>query len=571
MQTGSGYRSLGLIGALLIAACLTAGCSDDDNVELDTRAEPNSTGSSGENGSSSGGNTGDTSELDMRCDEAVYPSAEWTACEAENYARVLEAPAEELASPAFLARMATQSQANLLDYIARGAADPSWLLASSPALVNLLDTVDVQDLDANALDALFAAVQDDPSQVLSVSANSPLTPLCAAWALPCVGDPFRYPDVAGADGDAFYTQQAQVEPVVFYDRGCARLSGRVWRPAGAGDDASLPGIVIDNGSLQASETLYWWAAQLLVRNGYVVMTFDPRGQGRSNMQTPSGEQGSNANIEVFWTGLVDAIDFFRSTPTTPYPHNQSCAGSYPTEVTGSNPFFASIDAGRLGIAGHSADAAGVSVVQGYDTPASGPWPGQLDDSNPVDVVVARDDLTQPGGETDDTRAGTSPDANVPDFGARVPALDMVSEYGLTPTPFTEPPDPEAHKIAYNAWRAAELPVYTITIRGSSHYEWSLLPAFPATSWCPAITNGACDDANGWGNIMAQHYTLAWFDRWLKQPGEPGYATADTRLLDDDGPHGRVKMSFRYHSARSFPTRAGADVNCEDIRAGCDAS
>ena len=79
----------------------------------------------------------------------------------------------------------------------------------------------------------------------------------------------------------------------------------------------LPAVVIENGSIQAPEPLYWWMAQALVRAGYVVLTFDPRGQGRSDLMTPSGEQGSNFNSAVFWTGLVNVIDFFRSTPVMP--------------------------------------------------------------------------------------------------------------------------------------------------------------------------------------------------------------------------------------------------------------
>ena len=43
----------------------------------------------------------------------------------------------------------------------------------------------------------------------------------------------------------------------------------------------------------------------------------------------------------------------------------------------------------------------------------------------------------------------------------------------------------------------------------------------------------------WGLGVFEHYTVAWFDRWLKRPGESGYADADARLLDDDG---TVKVS-----------------------------
>ena len=98
---------------------------------------------------------------------------------------------------------------------------------------------------------------------------------------------------------------------MFYDEGCARISGRVWAPR-ISTGQRLPAVVIENGSIQAPETAYWWAAQLLVRAGYVVMTFDPRGQGRSDLQTPNLGQSGNINANVFVTGLVNAIDFFRS-------------------------------------------------------------------------------------------------------------------------------------------------------------------------------------------------------------------------------------------------------------------
>ncbi|MGH8539093.1 MAG: hypothetical protein ACRETW_01130, partial [Stenotrophobium sp.] len=144
-----------------------------------------------------------------------------------------------------------------------------------------------------------------------------------------------------------------------------------------------------------------------------------------------------------------------------------------------------------------------------------------------------------------------------------------SEYGLTPAPFLQPPDPEGHKGAFDAWKKAGVPVFAFTIQGSTHFEWSLIPTLPTTSWCPQIVNGEC--SGGWGNAMAQYYTLAWFDRWLKKPGEAGYTDADARLLDDAGPQGAAKMSFYARSARSYPARDGTMRTCEDIRAGCTDS
>lgn len=445
-----------------------------------------------------------------------FPSAEWTQRDLLNVAKTTEAPLEQATNPDFVLRWQQQSLANILEWNQRALADPSWLLVPS--------------------------------------GNTPLTPLCTTWGEQCAGDPFRYPQSPGPDGETFYTQEAEVIPVVFYDRGCARISGRVWAPRGVGN--GLPGVVIENGSIQASEPLYWWAAQMLVRAGYVVMTFDPRGQGRSDLQTPGGEQGGNFNSAVFWDGLVDTIDFFRSSSVQPYPHNLTCTGTYPTQVTAFNPLNARIDPARLGIAGHSLGATGVSVVQGYGAVGADPWPGLIDADNPVDVAVAWDGLSSASGGG----YGDGTPAIVP----RVPAMGQTSEYGFTPLPATAPPDPEEHKLAFTDWQAAGVPVFQFTIQGSSHFEWSLIPSFPASSWCADTANNRCD--GGWGQPMAAHYTLAWFDRWLKTPGETGYADADARLLADADWQDRY--SFYRRSARAFPDRGGGAHVCEDIRAGC---
>jgi hypothetical protein len=444
-----------------------------------------------------------------------YNTAEWRTRDLANVARALESPVELLANPVFVLRWQQQSLANILSLTQRNLADPSWLL-----IPNL---------------------------------NTPVTPLCTSWSQPCSGDPFRYPEAPGPDGAPFYEQEAEVIPVVYYDRDCARISGHVWAPRNGRN--GLPAVVIENGSVQAPEPIYWWAAQALVRSGYVVMTFDPRGQGRSDWQTPAGGQGGNIDSSVFWDGLVDAIDFFRSSSAQPYPHNESCAGTYPTEVIAFNPHIARIDAGRLGIVGHSLGASGVSVVQSYDAPGAEPWPGLIDTANPVDVIVAWDGLSAPRGE--------GHTAVVP----RVPAMGHTSEYGFTPLPATEEPDPEGDKSAFKGWQAAGVPVFQLTIQGSSHFEWSLIPGFPSSSWCADTSAGTC--AGGWGRPLAEHYTVAWLDRWLKQPGETGHDNADARLLADAD--WVERYSFYKRSARDFPTRDGKAQVCEDIRAGCAVS
>jgi hypothetical protein len=443
--------------------------------------------------------------------EPEHPSPEWTEREARNYDRANQAARHQAADPDFQARWREQSAANFAEYLQRQADDPAW--------------------------------QSDGN-------------LCKEWAEQCTGDPFRYPGV-----DAFYADEAVVEPVAFLDRGGARLSGRVWAPAGGG--GGLPGVVIINGSVQAPETLYWWAAQALVRNGYVVLTFDPRGQGRSDNRTPDGEQGSNANPDVFATNLIDAIDFFRSTSAAPYEPNEGDERA----TTAFNPLWDRIDADRLGIVGHSLGARGVSVVQGVE-----PWPG-TGERNPVDVAVAWDNLAL------STATPTSQDGDLGGFPLvpRVPAMGQSGDYFLTPTPYLEQPDPDEKRQGYLSWVEAGVPSYQVNIQAGTHYEWSLLPTFPSTAWEPG-------GEGGWGNPMARHYTVAWLDRWLKRAGEPGFDDADARLLADtarpraDDLQGGdepatwcERLSFYFTSSRSFESRDGTPHVTQDIRASCLAA
>jgi hypothetical protein len=195
-----------------------------------------------------------------------YPSPEWSQREAANFDKTNEERRREEADPSFRARLDEQSAANLASYQQRIADDPTWAVTST---------------------------------------NVP----CGTWAGQCAGDPFLYPGV-----DPFYDNEGEVVPVLFYDRDGAGITGRVWAPKGSGAGANLPGVVIDTGSVGASEPLYWWFAQALVRSGYVVLTYDNRGQGRSDTTGKNGEPGTNLNSAVFWEGLATP-----STSSTPLP------------------------------------------------------------------------------------------------------------------------------------------------------------------------------------------------------------------------------------------------------------
>jgi hypothetical protein len=125
-------------------------------------------------------------------------------------------------------------------------------------------------------------------------------------------------------------------------------------------------------------------------------------------------------------------------------------------------------------------------------------------------------------------------------------MGQSADYFLTPTPYTSPPPPDDKRRGFLTWQAAGIPSYQLVVEGGSHYEWSLLPTFPTTAWEPG-------GDGGWGNPLARHFTVAWLDRWLKLPGEPGFADADARLLDLSA--GRLRTTCRA-GARPPPGASG---------------
>src|SRR3954452_22690352 len=94
------------------------------------------------------------------------------------------------------------------------------------------------------------------------------------------GNPYRK-DWAGTRGE--------MTPVSFTNRYGALVHGDLFAPLPGAHDpytgralqGPYPGVVITTGSVQGSERMYWWLAQDLAERGYVVLTYDVQGQGRS--------------------------------------------------------------------------------------------------------------------------------------------------------------------------------------------------------------------------------------------------------------------------------------------------
>jgi dienelactone hydrolase len=357
-----------------------------------------------------------------------------------------------------------------------------------------------------------------------------------------------------------------VTPVLFTARDGATLSGHVW--ATRAGPAQRPGVVIVNGSVQADEQMYWYAAQALAKAGYVVLTFDPQGQGQSDTpgEPPDQQEGVPAQSDgrPFFDGAEDALDFFFSTPQHPYVPAGSCttgtshAAKQARRAAAGldapyNPYWSLFDGQHVGLAGHSYGAAGVSYI------------GQADPR--VDAIVAWDNLAQPSPGTNDGsfppgEAGcpAHPEDRAPASIAK-PALGMSADYFLPPTPNATVPDPEAKSTESRAYSAAGVDTGELIIRGGSHLDFSFIsnPAFGAT------LRGA--DMIAW-------YTTAWFDRYVE--GDP---SADARLLTNrwrhdateasvDPDHDGNMFSFYYGSRLAITLADGTKVDCETMRAGC---
>lgn len=365
-----------------------------------------------------------------------------------------------------------------------------------------------------------------------------LTDVCWNNGLGCAGDIRLNGWEPGGHG--------QVEPVLYTARNGATISGRVWMTRRG--PQRRPGIVITNGSVQAPEQAYWWAAQTLAKAGYVVLTWDPQNQGRSDTfgegADTLGGALSQFTGETFYDGTQDALDFLLSGRAEPYcprpgPSGESHCDKQQRRVADgrnapSNPFQRFVDPRHLGMAGHSFGARGVSIVSQRD--------------KRVDAVVAWDNL-----------ANATADGSAKRL--RAPALGFSNDYALTPTPRSKAPDPLEKSGASVAFSKANVDTAQLNIRGGTHYEYSYIPMLPFGSTLRGI------DLTSW-------YTTAWFDRYLK-----GDRSADRRLLTrrwqhdaagaavDQAGDGNL-FSDTLASRMDIHLKRGGRFRCEDLRAGC---
>jgi hypothetical protein len=298
-----------------------------------------------------------------------------------------------------------------------------------------------------------------------------------------IGDPFRYPALweSATGGTA--------TPVAFTSLNGNQLRGTVWmpppsvpKPAGG-----YPGVVITEGAA-APAALFYWAAEGLAQYGYMVLTFDVGGQGQSD----SDAGGTIQSTE-------DALNYFLSTPSQPHYGASGVQSLY-------NPYWQSLDASKIGQAGHS----GGSIA--------GSWVGQCDSR--VKTIVAWDDLLVV--TPSQCAANVTVPAAYQATALHAPGLAITPDYFLTTQPQTTVPDPHSGGLrgdtGYQQLVAAGLDSMKVAQRGSTHSEYSY-----ATYVLPS---------SELGERFAFYYTLAWFDQYLKgnQNLLPGQTSGYNRLV-----------------------------------------
>ena len=354
------------------------------------------------------------------------------------------------------------------------------------------------------------------------------------------GDPFR-------DPTALAGHRFRYQKVGFTDPEGQKLDARLFLPCDSSCSAMpprlrrfappYPAVVVVHGG-SANQEMYWWGAEPLAEAGYMVLSF----------QVPTAE---NTGPTVFPADTKAALDYLTSTPGAP------------TKAGEVNPRWKDLDRSRIGLAGHSAGGFAVSQV------------GQEDPR--VSAIVSWD------------RAQSSPMR--PDLPLRTPALFLTTDYNCQrvpvclPQPYTAPPDPLGpgdKDTDFQRLRAAGVDTMKVSLRAATHLDFTQF--------------GIGGTGSRYGAAVAEYYTLAWFDRYLRgtRPGARAVAGKARRRLiattfdDSEDVHnisGGVfdpltqvnvpaylagqpvanRLSFHFRSAYYLDHGTS---RCEDMRAGC---
>lgn len=415
-------------------------------------------------------------------------------------------------------------------------------------------------------------------------------------------DPYR-------DGweDSFGT----IEDVEFRNRYGALMKGRLFgpRPLGAGPYPTvlfMPGrFAPAAGSPFTGFANYENILQSLAESGYVVLAVGPQGQDGSEWFAPphpmceagaawtkpqefglrepgacAGQEGPAAAFEgeyaSLYQGLSDATGDDRPSSYAQGRLELEAAiaqradgyAGFETRfvfaaldgadflLSQDNPWRSRIDRRQLALVGHSAGGHAALIV------------GNGDPQRRFAAVVALDSY------------GFPPDSVAP----RVPSLIQMAERQNEFGPYDAPPPNEVYPPyrIYRRFVREGQPAMLVTLRGSTHHEWSYVPHALANPVSPL------QNASSKGGQVGLYYALAWLDRWLEVGSRPDPRQRLTaRSFDDSvdrssrgtGTWDALALGNRPYaiggeavgdhlSVEMLSQSSFDDLVCEDIQAAC---
>jgi len=308
----------------------------------------------------------------------------------------------------------------------------------------------------------------------------------------------------------------------------ATLYGTIFAPRHVAAGERLPVVVIGPGSGPGVQAFYQWSARDLAGHGYVALTIDPQGVGRS---------------ETFGDPPCSAGDPQAICPGVPFQQSGNYIDALQTGIdfalSARDPFRAAIDPGEVGIAGHSLAARAAGYLQGVD--------------RRVKAAVAWDNLASSldgdagtpsgGGSAGALIGGELPGADKPNT-PRVPALGEASDNVGTTRPTDN--DPDIKKTGWAYWRKAGRPSMELVFAGAQHGDWA---------------QSSLTTAKKAAEIQHfEYYTRAWFDRWLRHDRA---ATARLLARNVDGLGVASMLSTKFRSAAFLD-----GYDCGDLAKGC---
>ncbi|MEO7430012.1 MAG: CocE/NonD family hydrolase, partial [Acidimicrobiales bacterium] len=315
-----------------------------------------------------------------------------------------------------------------------------------------------------------------------------------------------------------------------------------------------PAIAFASG-ISSSQVDYYWFAESMAARGYVVLTYDPVGQGQSEgTWSDTFQQGAGTGDCGFGGACLDVQDAVRWLVGTPITPRTDLTGLENGQVrpfdpakdpAGGplNPISKLVDVRNVGLAGNSMGA--LSTLNYLTTLASGSSP----DGRPLPLVKAAVAMS---GATPGATTKVPLQLQTSDFDGSPtlvgPGLGGVSLGGAGQGIGYYPIKDMFDRIRPNASRDLSL----VVMAGGVHTDHVAVPYVPRTLW---------------SIHLASHYAGAWFDCHIKGSGR---ACAATRVgiahlssafgseLDPTGPANELCLAT--------PTTMSLNYDAQDLAA-----